>query len=121
MKLFPHIVQQYYPLLTRFTRRIILNDVAAEDLPAAIFNQLYTALPDIHTKKQLHQFLITATRMACHAWLHQQALLLQSQSEAKHSNNNNDSSTLPSPRHCDPPKAEKQTEGLGVRRKKTSQ
>ncbi|HKZ66433.1 MAG TPA: hypothetical protein VJ111_08770 [Chitinophagaceae bacterium] len=81
MKPFPHIVQHYYPILTRFARHIILNEPAAEEILPAVFNQLYIAYRDIHTKKQLHQFLITATRMACHAWLHQQILLLSSRSE----------------------------------------
>lgn len=70
--------------LTRFARRIILNEPAAESLLPAVFSQLHTAFPDIHTKKQLHHFLITATRIACHAWLHQQALLLASHSPAQH-------------------------------------
>lgn len=88
MKPFTHIVKDYYPILTRFARRIILNEPAAESLLPAVFSQLHTALPEIHTKKQLHHFLITATRIACHAWLHQQALLLASQSPAQHYNNN---------------------------------
>ena len=89
------IVHHYYPVITRLARYLIKNERVAETIPATVFSQLQPSLPDIRTKKQLHQYLLTATRMACHAWLHQQALVTKSNTESKQHHSNNDSVQSP--------------------------
>ncbi|MBI1782732.1 MAG: hypothetical protein HYR66_15415 [Sphingobacteriales bacterium] len=76
------IVNQYYPLLSRYARRMVGDKFAAEDIATQVLEQCWELSSLWQQPKQLRTHLQSATRIQCHKWLLNQALQIRKQKPA---------------------------------------
>jgi DNA-directed RNA polymerase specialized sigma24 family protein len=74
------LVGKYHPLLFRFARFTVRDEKVAKSIAGRALATLWANRKGIYTMSDARQFLKTTTRVLCHAWLHEQALLLARQS-----------------------------------------
>ena len=75
------LVGKYHPLFFRFARFMIRNEAEAKAIAGKALATLWSNRKGIYTMPEARQFLKTTTRVLCHSWLHEQALLLAHKSK----------------------------------------
>ena len=73
---FTALVSLYHPVLFRLARFIVRNESAARSIAIRALVTVWANRKGIHTMIEARIFLKTTTRVLCHTWLQDQALLL---------------------------------------------